>query len=159
MIGDLGQRAAVRGDDPHVGVVIAVELMTGAIGDEGDARRIGRPVRIEIVPVVAVSDLPRSAGFRVSGDWRPEKIGYKIREAQAHKVPYMFVVGKAEAADASVNSVSARHRFAGDLGSKTSLEQWITKIARLAAERAVDEGERPETPPKGDEPMASGGVR
>ena len=41
----------------------------------------------------------RAAGLRVQVDGRGERMGYKIREAQGQKVPYMFVVGKKEAAD------------------------------------------------------------
>jgi threonyl-tRNA synthetase len=73
-------------------------------------------------------------------------MGYKIREAQLQKVPYMFIVGKVEAADPAVNLVSVRHRQAGDLGSGTPLDEWVEKIARLSAERAVSEGEQPTTP-------------
>ncbi len=59
----------------------------------------------------------RAGGFRVHVDDRIEKMGYKIREAQVQKVPYMFVVGKVEEADADVELVSVRHRHAGDLGA------------------------------------------
>jgi threonyl-tRNA synthetase len=55
-----------------------------------------------------------SAGLRVQVDERQEKIGYKIREAQLHKVPYMLVVGDKEAAD---GTVAVRSRAGGDLGS------------------------------------------
>jgi threonyl-tRNA synthetase len=127
------------------------------------------PVQVVVVPVSEVqidyarrvADKLRAAGVRVHLDDRAERMGYKIREAQAQKVPYMFVVGKAEAADAAVNTVSARHRFAGDLGSGTTLDDWIRKISRLSAERAVTEGEEPapQPPAKGEKPMATGGVR
>jgi threonyl-tRNA synthetase len=56
----------------------------------------------------------KEAGFRVSGDWRPEKIGYKIREAQLEKVPYMLVVGDKEQ---SAGTASVRERSLGDLGA------------------------------------------
>ncbi len=55
------------------------------------------------------------AGLRVAVDERQEKIGYKIREAQLQKVPYMLVAGDREAAD---GLVSVRSRAAGDLGSR-----------------------------------------
>ena len=55
------------------------------------------------------------AGFRVKVDERQEKIGYKIREAQLQKVPYMLVVGDREAAD---GNVAVRSRAGGDLGSQ-----------------------------------------
>jgi threonyl-tRNA synthetase len=55
------------------------------------------------------------AGFRAQVDERQEKIGYKIREAQLQKVPYMLVVGDKEAAE---GTVAVRSRLGGDLGSR-----------------------------------------
>ncbi|MBA2354045.1 MAG: threonine--tRNA ligase, partial [Acidobacteria bacterium] len=57
-----------------------------------------------------------AAGLRATVDERQEKIGYKIREAQLQKVPYMLVVGDKEAAD---GTVSVRSRQGGDLGSRS----------------------------------------
>ena len=112
------------------------------------------PVQAVVIPVAdahheyarKVADKMRAAGIRVQVDERAEKMGYKIREAQVQKVPYMFVVGKLESVDPAVQLVSVRHRTAGDLGSATPLEDWIRKIARLTAERATNEGEQPVTP-------------
>src|SRR6266851_5928615 len=112
------------------------------------------PVQAVVVPVAdahheyarRVADKMRAAGMRVQVDERAEKIGYKIREAQVQKVPYMFVVGKVESVDPAVQLVSVRHRTAGDLGSGTQLDEWIRKIVRLTAERATSEGEQPPTP-------------
>ena len=56
------------------------------------------------------------AGFRVDLDERQEKIGYKIREAQLQKIPYMLVVGDREAAE---GTVSVRTRTGGDQGAAT----------------------------------------
>ena len=56
-----------------------------------------------------------AAGLRAQVDERQEKIGYKIREAQLQKVPYMLVVGDREAAD---GLVAVRSRTGGDLGSQ-----------------------------------------
>src|SRR6185436_7505425 len=106
------------------------------------------PVQAVVIPVAdahheyarKVADKMRAAGIRVQVDERAEKMGYKIREAQVQKVPYMFVVGKLESVDPAVQLVSVRHRTAGDLGSATPLEDWIRKIARLTAERATNEG-------------------
>ena len=53
-------------------------------------------------------------GFRVEVDYRNEKIGKKIREAQLDKVPYMLVVGDR---DMENGTVSPRHRADGDLGA------------------------------------------
>ena len=56
-----------------------------------------------------------AAGLRAELDRRQEKIGYKIREAQLQKVPYMLVIGDREAAE---GTVSVRSRTGGDLGSR-----------------------------------------
>jgi threonyl-tRNA synthetase len=56
-----------------------------------------------------------AAGLRVQVDERQEKIGYKIREAQLQKIPYMLVVGDREAAE---GAVAVRSRSGGDLGSQ-----------------------------------------
>jgi threonyl-tRNA synthetase len=69
----------------------------------------------------------QAAGFRVSGDYRPEKVNYKIREAQLEKVPYMLVVGDKEAA---AGTVAVRDRIDGDVGALPLAEV----IARLEAE-------------------------
>ena len=55
-----------------------------------------------------------AAGLRVKSDLRPEKIGYKIREAQLQKIPYMLIVGEKEVA---ADTVSVRSRSRGDLGA------------------------------------------
>ena len=64
------------------------------------------------------------AGIRAEFDARNEKVGYKIREAQLQKVPYMLVLG-----DDEVNEqvVSVRHRRAGDLG-KIKLDEFIQSL-------------------------------
>ncbi len=56
-----------------------------------------------------------AAGLRVTVDGRQEKIGYKIREAQLQKVPYMLVIGDREASD---GTLSVRRRVEGDIGSQ-----------------------------------------
>ena len=63
----------------------------------------------------AVSEQLRAKGLRVEVDERQEKIGYKIREAQLQKIPYMLVVGDREAAE---STVSVRSRAQGDLGAR-----------------------------------------
>jgi threonyl-tRNA synthetase len=81
------------------------------------------PVQTIVLPIadrhVAYADSIRerlaAAGFRVQVDERQEKIGYKIREAQLQKIPYMLVVGDREAAD---GTVAVRSRSGGDLGSQ-----------------------------------------
>jgi threonyl-tRNA synthetase len=101
------------------------------------------PVQAVVIPVAerhheygqAVAGRLRALGVRVALDDRSEKMGYKIREAQVQKVPYMLVVGDKEIA---AGSVSVRHRQAGDLGAM-DVEAVGSKIARLSAERAVAE--------------------
>ncbi len=65
-----------------------------------------------------------AAGFRAEGDFRNEKIGYKIREAQRDKIPYMLIVG---AREAEAGEVSLRLREQGDVGS-ISLEELMEKM-------------------------------
>ena len=56
----------------------------------------------------------KNAGIRISGDYRAEKIGYKIREARLERIPYILVVGEKEAES---NAVSVRSRKNGDEGA------------------------------------------
>jgi threonyl-tRNA synthetase len=72
-----------------------------------------------------VRDNLAAAGFRVEVDERVEKIGYKIREAQLQKVPYMLVIGDRETAE---GTVSVRSRTAGDLGARP-LRDFIASAA------------------------------
>ncbi|WP_286161284.1 His/Gly/Thr/Pro-type tRNA ligase C-terminal domain-containing protein [Clostridium sp. KNHs214] len=62
--------------------------------------------------------------IRVETDFRNEKIGYKIREAQLQKIPYMLVIGDKEMAE---GKVAIRSRKEGDLGTDT-IEEFISKI-------------------------------
>ena len=55
------------------------------------------------------------AGLRVEVDARKEKIGYKIREAQLQKIPYMLIAGDREVSD---GAVAVRSRAGGDQGSR-----------------------------------------
>jgi threonyl-tRNA synthetase len=71
-----------------------------------------------------------AAGLRAEVDESNEKLGYKIRQAQVHKVPYMLVVGEKEQA---AGTVSLRERAGGDLGPVATAEA----ARRLAAESAT----------------------
>ena len=85
------------------------------------------PIQAVVLPIsdrhlaygASVRDRLKEAGLRVELDERQEKIGYKIREAQLQKVPYMLVVGDREAAE---GTVSVRTRAGGDPG-RESLER------------------------------------
>jgi len=68
-----------------------------------------------------------AAGFRVTGDYRAEKLGAKVRDAQLELIPYMFVVGPR---DAEQGTVSVRDRIEGDLGSMP----FATAIEKLTEE-------------------------
>ena len=90
------------------------------------------PVQAVVLPISehhheyaqGVQDVLEEAGFRVECDLRNEKIGYKIREAQLQRTPYMIVVGDKEAAE---GTISVRHRADGDLGSM-DLPAFIAKL-------------------------------
>jgi threonyl-tRNA synthetase len=75
----------------------------------------------------------KAKGYRVSGDYRPEKIGYKIREAQLEKIPYMLVVGEKEQ---SAGTVAVRDRVDGDLGAMT-LGQLVARLDQEVRERTI----------------------
>ncbi|HHY78375.1 MAG TPA: threonine--tRNA ligase, partial [Clostridiales bacterium] len=62
--------------------------------------------------------------IRVESDLRSEKVGYKIREAQLKKVPYMLIVGDKEVED---SNVSVRDRKDGDIGTM-KLESFVERI-------------------------------
>jgi threonyl-tRNA synthetase len=76
----------------------------------------------------------KAAGLRATLDERPEKIGFKIREAQLQKVPYMLVVGPREAAD---GTVAVRTRKGGDQGSQ-SLPAFIDRALAEVRDRVAD---------------------
>jgi threonyl-tRNA synthetase len=98
------------------------------------------PVQVVVLPISdrhqsyagSVRDQLEAAGLRARLDERQEKIGYKIREAQLQKVPYMLVVGDREAAD---GLVSVRARSTGDLGP-SSVGDFIVKARDEIAQKA-----------------------
>ncbi|MBQ9516122.1 MAG: threonine--tRNA ligase, partial [Ruminococcus sp.] len=91
------------------------------------------PVQVKLLPIAdrhldRIYEIKKELddlGMRVEVDDRSEKIGYKIREAQLQKIPYMIVIGDK---DIENNTVSIRHRKDGDMGSM-SLEEFI-KLAK-----------------------------
>ena len=101
------------------------------------------PVQAVVIPVSekqqeyarGVGEALRRQGVRVHVDDRNEKLGYRIREAQMQKVPYMLVVGDKEV---EANSVSVRHRQAGDLGPQ-DVASFGARVIRLSAERSTRE--------------------
>ena len=101
------------------------------------------PVQVKVLPISdkymdyanKVLDELNAAGVRAEVDSRAEKIGYKIREAQMQKIPYMLVVGEKEQ---EADLVSVRSRFAGDEGQK-NLETFIADIQKEIADRVKRE--------------------
>lgn len=75
----------------------------------------------------------KAAGFRATGDYRPEKIGFKIREAQLEKVPYMLVIGDKEQ---TAGTVAVRSRSEGDVGA-VAVAEFIAKLQREVAEKRM----------------------
>ena len=99
------------------------------------------PVQVTVIPVTERShDYARQIynqlskeGLRVTFDPRNEKVGYKIREAQIKKIPYMLVVGDREA---DSGQVAVRHRDRGDLGAE-SLINLIYKLKMEISEKSI----------------------
>ena len=99
------------------------------------------PVQAIVLPIAdrhadyaaSVRDRLQAAGLRVELDARQEKIGYKIREAQLQKIPYMLVTGDREV---SQGTVAVRSRSQGDLGSR-SLDGFRAAALDEAAHKAV----------------------
>ena len=98
------------------------------------------PVQVKVMPITdRAADYAKSvaakldaAKVRVETDLRNEKIGYKIREAQGQKIPYMLIVGDKEAEN---GTVSVRTRAGGDEGA-VALDDFIAKITEEIASRA-----------------------
>ena len=101
------------------------------------------PVQVKVLPISdkyleygqSVLDQLNAAGIRAEIDTRAEKIGYKIREAQMKKIPYMLVVGQKEEEE---KTVSVRSRFAGDEGA-SSVESFIESIQKEIEEKKLRE--------------------
>jgi len=97
------------------------------------------PVQIAVMPITErtheyaqrIADTLRDAGFRVETDCRNEKIGFKIREAQMQKIPYMLVLGDKEAES---GLVTIRKRQEGDIGAM-SLDDFVKKLTTEESER------------------------
>ena len=98
------------------------------------------PEQVRFLPVTDraadyCADLARQLedkGFRVDVDYRNEKIGKKIREAQMDKVPYMLVIGDR---DMENGTVSPRHRADGDLGAM-SFDEFVALLTDVVESKA-----------------------
>ncbi len=99
------------------------------------------PVQVKLLPIAdrhldriyEVKKELELKGFRCDVDDRSEKIGYKIREAQLQKVPYMLLIGDK---DIENNSVSIRHRKEGDLGSM-NIDEFLSMIVPECEEKII----------------------
>ena len=97
------------------------------------------PEQVRVMPISerqeeavrAVTEQLKAAGLRAEADLRNEKIGYKIREAQMEKIPYMLVIGDKEAGQ---GLVSVRSRKEGDLGTM-SADAFLAKALLEVAQK------------------------
>jgi len=126
----------------HRGIISTMERMTAYLIENfaGALPLWLSPVQAKIIPVstvydeyaMKVNDLLLEAGIRVEKDLRNEKLGYKIREAQLEKAPYMLVVGENEM---QAGTVAIRKRGEGDIGSMP-IAQFIALVQQEIANKA-----------------------
>ncbi|MGO4107791.1 threonine--tRNA ligase [Paenibacillus sp. YAF4_2] len=127
----------------HRGIISTMERMTAFLIENfaGALPLWLSPVQAKVIPVSTayeayareVEEKLREAGIRVESDLRNEKLGYKIREAQLEKAPYMLVVGENEA---QAGAVSVRKRGEGDIGAKPVAEL-IELLTQEIATKAI----------------------
>ena len=99
------------------------------------------PVQVSILPISdnqkeyaeKIKVILEEKGIRVELDARQEKIGYKIREAQLQKVPYMLILGEKEV---EANAVGVRKRKEVDIG-QMSIEDFVSMISKEIEEKAM----------------------
>ena len=104
------------------------------------------PVQVKVIPISdkhldygnKVLDALKEAGIRAEIDTRAEKMGYKIREAQLHKIPYMLVVGGKEEEN---QAVSVRSRFKGDEG-QMSLDEFLSAVKKEIETKEISQVEK-----------------
>ena len=97
------------------------------------------PVQVKVIPVseksmeyaTGVYEKLRATGIRTELDHKDEKVGYKIRQAQLEKVPFMLVLGEKEAAE---GAITVRSRDKGDLGS-AQLDEFIADVKKMVESR------------------------
>ncbi|WIF94263.1 threonine--tRNA ligase [Caminicella sporogenes] len=99
------------------------------------------PIQVKILPITdrhveyakKVADIMKENDIKVEIDSRSEKIGYKIREAQLQKIPYMIIIGDKEE---ETNTISVRSRDKGELGSQ-NLQDFINQIVEEIKNRVL----------------------
>ena len=100
------------------------------------------PTQVKVLPISerqqeranAVLEQLQAAGLRAAADLRSEKIGYRIREAQLEKTPYMLIIGDKEVES---GMVSVRARKGEDLGAM-SVEDFLARILEEIRTKAHD---------------------
>lgn len=100
------------------------------------------PVQVRVLPISErqhayaqqVFEKLQEAGIRAELDSRSEKVGYKIRDGQLQKIPYLLIVGDKEVEQ---EAVAVRHRKQGDLGTE-SLADFITRVTQEIKEKTND---------------------
>ena len=100
------------------------------------------PIQAVVLPIAdrhlpyaaAVRDRAQAAGLRVELDERQEKIGYKIREAQLQKVPYMLVIGDRESAE---GTVSVRERAPAAIRGASPVDAFIASAREEIARKGI----------------------
>lgn len=140
-VGDDGQKH--RPVVIHRGVISTMERFTAFLLENfaGAFPLWLSPVQAKVIPVSGnfddyareVEAKLKRAGISAEADLRNEKLGYKIREAQLEKMPYMFVVGENER---SAESVSVRKRGEGDLGMK-SVAEIVAQLKEEISTRSI----------------------
>jgi threonyl-tRNA synthetase len=128
----------------HRGIISTMERMTAFLLENfaGALPLWLSPVQVKVIPVSLayenyvrhVAERLQEAGVRVEMDLRNEKMGYKIREAQLQKIPYMLIVGQQEEKD---GTVSVRRRGEGDLGAEP-LEDFIARVTGEISSKRTD---------------------
>ncbi len=126
----------------HRGIISTMERMTAFLLENfaGALPLWLSPVQARIIPISTAmldycrqaAEQLRAAGIRVEVDERNEKLGYKIREAQLEKIPYMLVVGDNEV---QAGSFSVRKRGEGDLGV-SSIADTASRLAEEIQKKA-----------------------
>jgi len=113
----------------HRAIVGSLERFMGILLEHYAARMPVwlAPVQVKVIPIAdrheayaqSIVETLQAAGIRVEANWKNEKIGQKIRQAELEKIPYMFILGDREVEE---NKISVRRHGVGDLGSLDLVE-------------------------------------
>jgi threonyl-tRNA synthetase len=100
------------------------------------------PVQMVVIPIAdrhfeyarKIEQKLKEEGFRAEGDYRSEKLGYKIREAQLKKIPYMIIIGDKEVES---GKISLRIRGIGDEGA-VELKEFVKRAKALVESKSIN---------------------